>query len=476
MKRKEMENGANCVEFNLKDFSPHERSRYIQFIYADKFKNEFIVYMWMVINQLGEDDENFKNALSIIRGQEKNANKVANKEERDEKLKQAYQTVYKKIKDNKILSKNDRTKEFRKIYSKKYNIFLADDQKDYLCDDVIAAFEDLFFNKGKDVKEKEVGNGKGTRALRQKPMFSKKKDGTINNKKQGSASIIFKNGKAYFRIWDLRPEALKHIFDVWDEEKQTFNTPTGQCPNHKYVEFEIYCNETDDLQKQLMSNMYLGYTKLVRYWKKGKYRYRVQINFEETSPIVKEIDINNNHIIGVDWGTETCAIVRDDGFQEIIELTPDSPRVTERIKELDRYMDNSRRATNPNFYNEDGTIKYTKKEMKELKLKYSYSKRYYKARDERREGYRKLRETRKLNNLTMVKHKIIPLGDFFHTEFNPFNAWGMKGCRMAKKTAEKFLTNNRKDYTKQIHDRAPRNGRCKIKVNMRTKRNVLWKN
>lgn len=465
MKRKKMEDGANCTEFNLKNFEKHRKSRIIQFCYADKFKNEFIDYMWSFINKYREEDKEFSNALDYINNQPKNSDKIVNKEERSEKLSQAYKIVGDKVNTENIISRNERTKEFRKIYSKKYNIYLADDEKDYLCDDVIQGFKDFFFYKGKKVEKKAVGNN--TRALRHKPMFSKKKDGSISDKKQGSASIVFNNGKAYYRIWDLRPEALEHIFAVWDEDNQKFNTPSGNCPAHKYIEYEIYCDETDALQKQLMSNEYLGYTKLVKYWKKGKERFRVQINFEKTSPVVNSIKTHKG-IVGVDWGTETAAVVRDDGFQKIIELTPNSPRVTERIKELDRYMNNSRVATNPTLYNSDGTVKFTKKEMKELGLKWEKSHRYIKARNERREIYRKNTELRKLNNNKTVKHDIIVLGNEFHTEFNPFNAWGMKTCRMSEKTKEKYDTNNRKDYTKQIHDRAPRNGRCEIKIISRT--------
>jgi outer membrane receptor for monomeric catechols len=139
-------------------------------------------------------------------------------------------------------------------------------------------------------------------------------------------------------------------------------------------------------------------------------------------------------------------------------------------------MDNSRRVMNPDLYKEDGQIKYTKQQMKELGLKWVNSKRYDKGKNERKEIYRKNSELRKLNNYTTVKHQIVNLGDEFHTEFNAFKAWGMKGCRMAEKTKEKYLTNNRKDYTRQIHDRAPRNGRCQTKSNLPTKETFLWKN
>lgn len=450
MKRKEMNNGANCVEFNLMNTDRFERCLYVKFCYADMFKNEFIKFMWNYIYQLKNEDKDFDWALNKIEVQPKNAEKVVNKEERKEELKKAYRIIRDKAKQEKILNKYDRTKEFRKQYTKKYNIFLADDEKDYLCDDVMKAFEDYFYGKGKKVVEKAIGTN--TSSIRHKPMYARKKDGSISTIAQGSAKIYFKNGKAYYEIWDLRTESLKHIFDVWDEEEQVFTTKSGNIPNHKRVSFEIYCKETDKLQKQLMSNEYLGYTKLIKYWKKGKARYRVQINFEKLSPVIKEIN-NEKYKIGIDYGTETVAIVREDGFQEIIELTPNTPRITDRIKELDIYMNNSRMAMNPQMYNENGTRK-SNKELKELGIVEVYSNRYKKARAERRECYRLLKEKRKLNNFITAKY-IFQLGDEFITENNSFKAWGMKRCRMAEKTMDKYGKGQRKnDYTKQIHDRA----------------------
>ena len=49
MKRKEMNNGANCVEFNLMNTDRFERCLYVKFCYADMFKNEFIKFMWNYI-------------------------------------------------------------------------------------------------------------------------------------------------------------------------------------------------------------------------------------------------------------------------------------------------------------------------------------------------------------------------------------------------------------------------------------------
>lgn len=444
----------------------------VQFCYADIFKNELIKFIWDIIDKIKEENQEFSEAIDIITNQEKNANKVVKKEERSERIKNAYSIVREVIRKNKDMTKNEIVKKFRKKFSKKNSIFLTDDTRDYLMDDVFRAFDDLFYGKGKNVEENDVG--KGTMSLRHKPMYAIKKDGSVSTEKQGGAHIIFKDEKAYYRIWDLRHQSISKIFDLYNEKDNVFLTNKGGCPSHKWTEFEIGYNKASELQGQLFSNIYIGATKLSRYWKRGKYRYRVQINFDKVSPVVTNINNPKNHIVGVDWGTETVAIVRDDGYQEIIELSPNSPRVTDEIRQLDVYLNNSRRATNPDLFFEDGRIKYTKKEMKKNNLKWEQSNRYKKAAKKKKECYRILRENRKINNLTLVKHKIIMLGNAFHTEFNTFSAWGMKGVRMAEKTKEKYLTNNRRDYTKQIHDRAPRDGRCKIEIALSTKKSVLW--
>lgn len=121
---------------------------------------------------------------------------------------------------------------------------------------------------------------------------------------------------------------------------------------------------------------------------------------------------------------------------------------------------------NPQLYKENG-VRKSYKEMEELEeeeRKEKFSNRYKKARDERREHYRVLREKRKLNNPIGAKH-IFQLGNEFMTENNSFKAWGMKGCRMAQKTKEKYGSAPRKnDYTKQIHDRAVGSVDARVKL------------
>ena len=150
------------------------------------------------------------------------------------------------------------------------------------------------------------------------------------------------------------------------------------------------------------------------------------------------------------------AIVRDDGSQEIIKLTPDTPRTNEDINQLKTYMNNSRLAMNPELYEEDGQIKYSKSQMKELGLKWKLSKTYVKKRDELRELYRLNTDRRKRNNYTLAK-QIIQSGNEFVLDHNQYKAWQMKLNRMSKKSKEKYDNGVRKsnDYADQIQDNAP---------------------
>ncbi len=343
MKRKKMENGVHCVEFGFKDFSDeHRYARNKQFDNAYKYKCDCVNFMEKQLQKIKDENKDFDEAYKRIMFLNSKEGKIVNKSERSDELKESYKIVGDIIKDTNFLSVYTQYMEFNKIANKDYNLYLPDDCRMYLVSDVLQSYEKFFFYNGKSVHKPRYDD---ILSLRSKPPIS------ANGKKNStSATIVFKNDKAFYRIWDVRDSAINPI-------------KNGERKSHKYHEYELYCNESDILQSQIFSNIYIGATKLTRYWKKGKWRYRVQINFEKVSPIVQEISIRKGRI-GIDCGTETSAIVRDDGYQEIIELTPNTPRITERIKELDRYMDNSRRATNPLAYHSNGVPK-SKKELKE---------------------------------------------------------------------------------------------------------------
>ena len=86
-----------------------------------------------------------------------------------------------------------------------------------------------------------------------------------------------------------------------------------------------------------------------------------------------------DHYIGVHLGVNNVA---RDRIVELHELGPDIPVIDAEIRRINRAMDRSRRASNPEYFNEDGTIRKGRK-------KWHYSNRYSRMRKKRKELYRK---------------------------------------------------------------------------------------
>ena len=117
---------------------------------------------------------------------------------------------------------------------------------------------------------------------------------------------------------------------------------------------------------------------------------------------------------------------------------------------LQRKMDRSRRANNPQNYNEDGTIRRLPKGEKR---EWHNSRAYEKTRAELREAFRKERIQRDLGHDILAK-EIIALGDRFIAE-----PMSYKGLQMKAKTPsvnrKNGKANSQKRYGKTISNHAP---------------------
>lgn len=458
MKRKNLTH-TNCVTFGLYMSDNQNKTFTKIFNLMTDYKNGYIKSVWKQLNEYAEQDEQFKNSLYLVQNQNKLYGKTVNKEELDEQVTEAYlylgSLLYKKEGENRpTISLSEMKKNYMKNASRKYNIWLADDMRDYALTNVNTGFQRLMSIKfrGQNVQCKTYDK---LLSIQSKPIYSKKKDGSINIDEQGSLRITYIDNEPYLKICDYSNSGMKHIFDVYDEENDIFTTKSGYKPNCKWTYLRLHYNKKDDLQRQIIENNYIGCTKLSRIYKKGKWRYFVQINFEHLSPIIANMNFEN-HKVAINVNTEMVAIVRDDGLQDIIERTPNTPRTVEEIDVLAQKMDNSRKALNPNLYKEDGQIKYTKKEMKELGLNWELSNNYKRYKKERKELYRLLSDERKRNNEILAKY-IIQLGNEFVIDNNEFKAWQMKINRMSKGSQKRFDNGIRKsnDYADQIQNTAP---------------------
>lgn len=152
-------------------------------------------------------------------------------------------------------------------------------------------------------------------------------------------------------------------------------------------------------------------------------------------------------IIGADIGTQTVAYTSETkvGLQNLAERGQSISKSERQERILYRAMDRSRRAANPQNYNENGTIR------KGSKI-WHYSKRYKKLRNRHTDLCRKNTINRKLA-INEDVNKLRSLGDVFITE--PKNA--SKLAKRAKETTknEKGKFNKKKRFGKSIKNRCP---------------------
>ena len=194
------------------------------------------------------------------------------------------------------------------------------------------------------------------------------------------------------------------------------------------------------------------YATLVPKLIRGKYRVYLHLTIEGRAKPKYDRFGNPRHkygrgMIGADIGTQTVAYTSDTvvGLKNLSERGR-SIQKSERLERLYyRAMDRSRRATNPQNYNEDGTIKKGHKTWR-------YSNHYKKLKEKHSELCRINAINRQLA-INEDANYLRSLGDVFITE--PKNAG--KLMRRAKETTvnSKGKFNKKKRFGKSIKNRCP---------------------
>ena len=123
-------------------------------------------------------------------------------------------------------------------------------------------------------------------------------------------------------------------------------------------------------EKEMVANNEIKYYRVVRKWMKTKYKYYLQITFAG-KPADKHREISTGRV-GIDIGTQTIAIASDKSVK-LLELADKINKNHIKKCELQRKLDRSRRYTNPDNFNPDGTVK---RGTKGHKLKWNKSKHY----------------------------------------------------------------------------------------------------
>lgn len=204
------------------------------------------------------------------------------------------------------------------------------------------------------------------------------------------------------------------------------------------------------------------YCRIIRKWVGTKWKYYAQIVLEGYPPI----KCDNNGVakhpvkqgrVGIDIGTQTIAF----SGKDVCDLRVLAPSARAQAKSLVneiavtlRAMERSRRATNPKYYNPDGTIKRLKRQHgQKQKREWKCSKRYYRLRAKLRNLYRKLADIRKMEH-NILANELLTYGNEFVVEDMNYKAL-QKRSKETKINPKTGRAHTKKRFGKSLSRCAP---------------------
>ena len=196
------------------------------------------------------------------------------------------------------------------------------------------------------------------------------------------------------------------------------------------------------------------YNRIVRKYVRNTYKYYVQIVFKGNPPVKVDTETGEikhcigNGDVGLDIGTRTIAISSQSDVK-ILELADRVQNIEYQKQKILRMMDRSRRATNPDNYNEDGTIK----KQGSKKVRWNKSNHYIEYQNELKELYRKQADIRKYQHECLANY-IISLGNKIYVEKMNFAGLQRRAKNTEKNDKGKFK--RKKRFGKSLANKAPR--------------------
>lgn len=193
------------------------------------------------------------------------------------------------------------------------------------------------------------------------------------------------------------------------------------------------------------------YCRIKRKFIRGKHKYILQLVLEGTPPI--KIDKTTGEIkndigygkVGIDIGTQTIAYVSNYDIK-LLELAPRVQNIENEKRRIQRYMDRSNRTSNPDNFNEDGTIK------RGIKLEWNYSKGYLKSRNILKDIYRKQADIREQDHNIMA-NDILKNCNTVYVEAMNFKGLQKRSKKTEKNEQGKFK--KKKRFGKSLANKAP---------------------
>ena len=269
---------------------------------------------------------------------------------------------------------------FIKPFREKYKNFITSQEMDAICDDTIKAIEKILYSDGEELH--------------------------------------------YKNLYNVKTLSAKSLTNGIKIDLQKLTIIQGSSKTKHYVEIPFI---VDTLYKQeclLEDAEKIKYCRLKRLQFNNYFHYYIQLVIDSNPPTKQN---PKNGTIGIDIGTQTIAIVGDSKCY-LKELAPKTEEYNIKIRNIQRKIDRSLKYTNPNNYNEDGTIKKGSKFVK--------SNNCLKLQRQLRTVYRKKSEYTKQNHYNLIAKILNQAKDGVYIE--PMNYQSL-----AKKSKSKTQKSNK---------------------------------
>lgn len=370
-----------------------------------------------------------------------------------------------------------------------------------VASDVWKAWEAFFFSKGKDVHYKKLedvasisGKDNTTGIMFRPANLTKSGIASVKNKRQKAIERRYykaygqpdpKDSKKVILPDSVKPQMEAKIAASISKVKPSVGEGPLRIVYGKHEFPVVLRNPSTQTGRYQQAALKCGvkFCRITRKWVKNKWKYYAQLVLEGYPPV--KCDSNgvmrhpvNQGRVGLDIGTQTLAISSND----ICDLRVLAPSARAQAKSLVneitctmRAMDRSRRATNPKYYNPDGTIKRLKrKHGQKQKRDWKYSKHYYRLRAKLRDLNRRLADIRKMEHNALA-NELLQHGNEFIVENMDYKAL-QKRSKKTKINAKTGRAHTKKRFGKSLSrcasakfitiltNKAVRNGGNVIKV------------
>ena len=176
---------------------------------------------------------------------------------------------------------------------------------------------------------------------------------------------------------------------------------------------KIMMPETAYFKEALAPNKRVKFCRVIRRTLKGKKRWYVQLCVEGLAP-VRKVYAPQSEVVGIDPGPSAIAYYHEQ-YAGLTKVAPHVELQEAKIRRLQRKIDRSRRANNPDNFNADGTVK-------KGRLVWKNSHRYQQLVSELAEHHRCLASTRKRDHGELV-NKLLQIGGTIKIEKNSYRSY-----------------------------------------------------